>query len=247
MDQPASLLRKYRQMTTTFIGNGETNPNDLAVNALQNDISDLLILHYMAQRLSSVRNMLKQASIYNLPFFTAFEEGSEESTQQRQHRIVIYHDLPRCGAEDTLAFVGFISKRRGHLSPTIDQDIMQADQKMITELTRQPDLLSYSSMELQDGNWCNLVLFRKAEAKASLVTTNTHSHAAQQLAPRYYEWVRIHNGIVSGNGENIVGIRDKREHEQADDGGRIRAVGDVQGLIGAGSMLHLVKTKYYVF
>ena len=57
-------------------------------------------------------------------------------------------------------------------------------------------MLSYSSLELRTGRWYNLVLFRNASTKEHIKSSETHNYAAHQLAPRYYEWIRLHNGII---------------------------------------------------
>ena len=66
-----------------------------------------------------------------------------------------------------------------------------------TELISNPGLLSYSSLELRNGDWCNLVVLNGEEAKTHLKNTSTHTYAAYQLAPHYYEWIRLHNGVMS--------------------------------------------------
>jgi hypothetical protein len=110
--------------------------------------------------------------------------------------VVLYKDLPSF-REKHLSFVGFLSKKREVLSPTISHNIARVDKELVKELEENPWLLSYSSMELTDGNWCNLVVFNQEEAKERLVESATHRYAAYQLAPEYYEWVRLHNGTMS--------------------------------------------------
>jgi len=72
------------------------------------------------------------------------------------------------------------------------------DKKLIVELINTPGLLSYSSLELRDGRWCNLVLFSGPETKMHIRNSELHAYAAYQLSPRYYDWIRLHNGIMPG-------------------------------------------------
>ncbi len=72
----------------------------------------------------------------------------------------------------------------------------EVDRKLIAELIGTPGILSYSSLELHTGRWYNLVLFRDATTKEHIKSSKTHKYAAYQLAPRYYEWIRLHNGIM---------------------------------------------------
>jgi len=70
------------------------------------------------------------------------------------------------------------------------------DKKLIKELISNPGILSYSSLELRNGDWCNLVVLNDAGAKTHIKSNSTHIHAAYHLAHRYYEWIRLHNGIM---------------------------------------------------
>jgi len=93
-------------------------------------------------------------------------------------------------------FVGFISRKQKQLDPSIVDEIHFIDQKLVAELIDHPSVLSYSSLELHTGIWCNLVLLSDNEAKTRFQSTQTHAYAAYQLAPRYYEWIRLHSGIM---------------------------------------------------
>jgi len=95
-----------------------------------------------------------------------------------------------------LALVGFISGRMRPLRPSVAADLRIMDRKLIAELVNTPGLLSYSSLELHDGNWCNLVLLNDPQVKIHLKNTETHRYAAYELAPNCYEWIRLHNGIM---------------------------------------------------
>jgi hypothetical protein len=73
------------------------------------------------------------------------------------------------------------------------------------ELAAQGDLLNYSSMQLHDGNWFNLVQFTEPSGKEHLLSTKTHQYAAYELAPRYYRWIRLHHGIIR-HGDPLNGL-----------------------------------------
>ena len=80
--------------------------------------------------------------------------------------------------------------------PSVIEEIHRVDKMLVVELISTPGLLSYSSLELRDGSWCNLVLFNDNETKTHIKNSETHAYAAYQLSPRYYAWVRIHSGIM---------------------------------------------------
>ena len=95
-----------------------------------------------------------------------------------------------------LAFVGFISGKLRPIRPSVGADLRIVDKKLVADLVDTCGLLGYSSLELHDGNWCNLVLLNDPEVKIRLKNSKTHSYAAYELAPSCYEWIRLHNGIM---------------------------------------------------
>src|SRR6266487_6130375 len=121
--------------------------------------------------------------------------GDEEN--EHTHRIAIYspQELP---LNSKLDFVGFISRKLQPGDSQVIEEIRAVDKKLIVELINTPGLMSYSSLELRDGRWCNLVLFSGAETKMHIRNSETHTYAVYQLSPRYYDWVRLHNGIMPG-------------------------------------------------
>ena len=96
----------------------------------------------------------------------------------------------------SMPFVGFISKKHMHIEQEIQNRINGADSGMLLELARIPTLLSYVSLQLADENWYNLVLFSQESAKHDILTTSLHHHAAYDLAPHYYQWIRLHHGVI---------------------------------------------------
>ncbi len=97
-----------------------------------------------------------------------------------------------------MAFVGFVSWQQKEADSAVDAALQSIDGALIQELTHIPGFLGYSSLELRAGHWYNLVLLNDAETKAHLMNGETHRYAAQQLAPRYYEWIRLHSGKIEG-------------------------------------------------
>ena len=142
-------------------------------------------MHLTLQQLDqNERSTLQQPLLYQL-----------QERHGRKHRIVIdrhqelFQKLP-------FAFVGFISKRKRSLLPSIVEEIQQTDQKLIAELIKAPGILSYSSLELPFGDWCTLVVLADVSAKRQIKGTETHVYAAYHLAHAYYEWIRLHTGTM---------------------------------------------------
>jgi hypothetical protein len=111
----------------------------------------------------------------------------------RPHRVVI-SNWNGLVVTETLVVVGFFGQRRPDADP-IQTHI--ADAVLLQEFTHHPDLLSYSSIQLPDGNWGNLVLFRSVQGPYGWGHSKYHAQAAQEISPQYYYSIRLHNGEVT--------------------------------------------------
>ena len=153
---------------------------------------DTVLLRYMAQRIYITLYLLDKPADPSQPLLYYLEEGDKYT-----HRIAIYSPQELL-LNNQLEFVGFISRKLQPGDSQVIEEIRTVDKKLIVELINTPGLMSYSSLELHDGRWCNPVLFSGPETKLHLKQSETHKYAAYQLSPRYYEWVRLHNGIMPG-------------------------------------------------
>ena len=174
------------------IGAEKSAPTDSAWPVLNKRVSDTRILQHMARALSITLNMPDEHvdQEQSLNFFAQERRG-------RAHRIVIYHADELSLGRD-LPFVGFISGRRQPTLAAISAEIEQLDRLLVVELASAPGVLSYSSLQLRSGNWYNLAIFGDAGAKTIFHRLDTHTYAAHQVAPRYYDWIRLHHGIIIG-------------------------------------------------
>jgi len=146
----------------------------------------------MVQKICMILSAPNQLANIALPVLSYLQEHRE-----RIHRIAIYNPQGLLRTS-SIAFVGFISGIRKPTSLTVVDEIQMVDKTLIAELVNIPAILSYSSLELREGIWCNLVLLSDINAKNQLKNTETHAYAAYQLAPRYYAWIRLHNGVMPG-------------------------------------------------
>ncbi|HEY3994078.1 MAG TPA: hypothetical protein VGM01_14520 [Ktedonobacteraceae bacterium] len=153
---------------------------------------DLVVLQAMAKKIIVTLHTLEQYSAAALPHSYSFEER-----RRRQHRMIIFAPQILLAPEE-MRFVGFVSRRSQTVEPQIVDEIFRTDELMLAEIARIPGLLSYSSLELHPGNWYNLVLFRDPNVKMHVRSGEVHRHAAHQLSPAYYEWIRLHNGTMPG-------------------------------------------------
>lgn len=149
---------------------------------------DLVVLRYMAQRVSVTLRSLAQETTTARPVLYYLDER-----HRRTHRMAIYNPETLL-LHNELAFVGFVSGKLKPLRPSNAAELRIMDKKLVTELANTPGLLSYSSLELHDGNWCNLVLLNDSEVKIRIKNAATHQYAAYEVAPSCYEWIRLHHG-----------------------------------------------------
>jgi hypothetical protein len=159
-------------------------------NSEENE-QDIVLLRYMAQRIYVTLYLLDEPTDSSQPLLYYSEEGNKHT-----HRIAIYKPQELL-LNSKLDFVGFISRKQQPGDQQVIEEIRGVDKKLIVELINTPGLMSYSSLELRDSRWCNLVLFSGAETKMHIRNSEIHTYAAYQLSPRYYDWIRLHNGILS--------------------------------------------------
>jgi hypothetical protein len=151
---------------------------------------DLIVLRYMARRLHLTIRQLDAPVSVSEPLLYLLQER-----HGRTHRIAIYKQQELV-QRDMLTFVGFMSRKRRPLQEDIVDEIQDVDKRLLVELVDAPGVLSYSSLELRNGDWCNLVILSDVEAKVHIKSASTHRYAAYGLADSYYEWIRLHNGIM---------------------------------------------------
>lgn len=166
------------------------SPDDRLLPTVMKRKLDLVILRYMARKIHVMLYSLDQASTTSQPLLYHLDER-----HKRIHRIAIYTPQELL-LNNGLTFVGFVSRRRQPINLSVLDELRTLDKKLVAELVSTPGLLSYSSLELREDNWCNLVLFANAGAKIHVTNNDTHMYAAYQLSPRCYEWIRLHNGIM---------------------------------------------------
>lgn len=151
---------------------------------------DLVVLRYMVQLVSVTLRSLAQEITPTRPVLFYLDER-----RRRTHRMAIYNPEELL-QHNELAFVGFVSGKLKPLRPSVAADLRIMDKKLVTELVNTPGLLSYSSLELHEGHWCNLVLLNDLEVKVRLKQSANHQYAAYEVAPSCYEWIRLHNGYM---------------------------------------------------
>lgn len=109
----------------------------------------------------------------------------------RYHRFFVPRPTVLSQAKD-IYLVGFFSHKQAGAALDHFGDL---DNRLIEQLPRFQEILSYSTMALPDGDFGNLVLLSDEEVKLKWMQGNIHSRAVE-LSPAYYQFVRINNGML---------------------------------------------------
>jgi len=114
-----------------------------------------------------------------------------DEPERRWHRFIIPRPKVLSNA-NKLCLVGFFSQKRQD-KPS---DYFTAlDDRLIELIPNIPEILSYSTMALTNGDFCNLVLLLNEDAKSKWMEGETHNKAVS-LSPGYYRSIRINNGVL---------------------------------------------------
>lgn len=164
---------------------------------------DRSILSYMLEDLRAMLGEMDDGAIT----VTSFQPIEWQVHGLKRRAIVT--DPMRLHARENICVVGFFGERH------LDRDgapLEEANAEIVLEFQNFPGILCYSSMELADGNWANLVLHDVPEAREYWRASQAHAKAARELSPLFYRTVRIHNGSLEGGvlgGKQIVIERTK--------------------------------------
>jgi hypothetical protein len=164
---------------------------------------DLTILGYMVEDLRALLARLAEGALTVIPYQT-----TEWEVLGLRRRTIITNAMG-LHHRRTICAVGFFGERHQDRDHTA---LEEANAEIVLEFRNYPGILSYSSMELADGNWANLVLHDVPQVRDYWRASERHARAAQELAPLYYRTVRIHNGILPGgatSGRSVIIERTK--------------------------------------
>jgi hypothetical protein len=150
---------------------------------------DIAVLEYM---LAALRGVLARHATRDASEPAVTITHLEEPAARRQRVVLVRPgELATTGP---LTVTGFFGHRRAGADKAVLHD---ADGALLEEFPGIPHLLSYSSLELADGNYANLVLWSDPAGLAHIRQSARHARASHELAPGYYETVRIHAGSLS--------------------------------------------------
>jgi len=148
---------------------------------------DIALLNYLLQDLRVLmrRHRKGEIEIEKQQVFQWDVHGLERRT--------VLCDPERIQEDGDVQIVGFFGDRRENP----DYEAVDASEiDLISEFVNYPGILSYSSIELVDHYWANLVVHREPEDREAWRGSEAHKHAVEHVAPNAYHAVRIHNGRI---------------------------------------------------
>jgi hypothetical protein len=175
---------------------------DTAIEVLERDVArpdhtctdpglyapDLDLLAYMLQDLRS----LLRSHDAGTASVVAHEPMMWAVHGLRRRTVVCEPDQIR--SADRVCIVGFFAERR----ESIDYSALdELELDLLLEFRQYPGILSYSSIELANDFWANLVVHSVPDDTEAWRTSAAHMKAVQ-FSPELYSSIRIHNGHLPG-------------------------------------------------
>jgi len=150
--------------------------------------NDIALLDYLLQDLRVLIRRSTKGEIVLTP-----QQVITWDVHGLERRTVICDPSGLEGAR-TVQIVGFFGDRR---NPADEDAVMASELDLIAEFASYPGILSYSSVELVDHYWANLVVHRSPTDREDWRGSETHKYAVDHVAPAAYHGVRIHNGRIA--------------------------------------------------
>ena len=148
-------------------------------------------LDVMAYMLQDLRTLLRSAEANKVD---VWRHKPFTWTVHGLHRRTVVCEPEEIRVGQRVCIVGFFGNRRNEFSWEKTDAI---DVRLIDEFKSFPGILSYTSMELADDYWANLVVHAEPDDRESWRTSVPHQHAVE-LSPKLYTDVRIYNGHLPG-------------------------------------------------
>lgn len=169
---------------------GENNPDEFmgrAFTQIAHTDTDLANLETMRARLIIEVHALEEDARNRMFWLDTKQDGG------RGHRVIVIRPNAVLSAE-RIVVVGFCGQKRAGLSEALSRQMSDLDTQLVYELNDNPHMLAYSSLQLADGNWHNLVLIAHEDGIPHWRESARHIYAANEFTPRYFASIRLHNG-----------------------------------------------------
>ena len=157
---------------------------DVSLNA-----DDRHSMVYIARRLHELLNGPEDIPVAPRPLQLALA-----GPNGRRLRIVLINVSALDSGRD-LSLVGFFGQKRFNAARTVIDGV---DVALQGEFPAFPEVVCYCTLQLEDGNFGNLVVLEDDAGREHWRESTHHQYAAADLAPNYYASLRLHNGVMRG-------------------------------------------------
>ncbi len=165
------------------------DPPDHPIAAIWLYENDLDLLGYLLQDLRALIRLGARGDVGIQPY-----RKITWSVHGLQRRTVVCNPAELYQQRD-VRIVGFFGDRN---PADVDSGIDHVELDLVSQFRNYPGILAYSSTELVDDQWANLVVHESAADREAWRHCPAHRHAVDFVSPRAYLGVRIHNGYLPG-------------------------------------------------
>lgn len=162
---------------------------DHEIAAIELYESDLDLLGYLLQDLRALIRLGARGDVTIKPYR---QMGWSVHGLQRATVVCKPEELYH---ERDVQIVGFFGDR---YPDETESGIHHAEIDLVSQFRNYPGILAYSSTELIDSQWANLVVHDAATDRQAWRECPAHQHAVEVVSPKAYRGVRIHNGYIPG-------------------------------------------------
>lgn len=114
-----------------------------------------------------------------------------EEPDGRSHRFLVPNPTKLLDTSN-IYFVGFFGQKRAGKDSAYFGGV---DDRLVGQIPKYPEILSYSTMAMENGDFSNLVLVSDEEIKLKWMDGEIHKRAVSR-SPGYYRSIRINNGVL---------------------------------------------------
>lgn len=161
-------------------GKGFTHPHYITV--------EVRMMRFMIQRVSQVAESLQDSHSEN----TGLQIREMLEPDGRYHRVLAIQPT-ELAQRQVFTVVGFFGQRN---FDSQDRESWQRDALLFNDMQNHQGLLSYSTLELTNGDYCNTILFADETSKNHWGRSSVHEKAVREFSPIFYHSIRLYNGVL---------------------------------------------------
>jgi hypothetical protein len=149
------------------------------------------MMRFMIQRLCQIVESLHSSHSEN----TGLQIREMLEPDSRYHRALVIQPA-QLAQRVSFTVVGFFGQRNFDAQ---DKESWQRDALLFSEMQNHQGLLSYSTLELTNGDYCNTILFSDEASKNHWGRSSIHEKAVREFSPTFYHSIRLYNGVLEAS------------------------------------------------